>query len=175
MTSRIDVTASLSIPGWMSKEELIWLAQQALVSKRILEIGVWKGRATRTLGAHCPGQVVAVDPWLPYEVHDSVLSQMDGDTIYQEVKTSLEDLVNVVIIRASSHDIWFERKFSFIFIDGDHREVAVKKDIKLALRFLEPGGRIAGHDFHIQDVQRAIDFYDLVVERPVGSIWSIVP
>src|SRR5262245_58777739 len=124
----------LTIPGWMSEKDLRWLEQVASASKDILEIGVYRGRATEALTAG--GHVVAVDPWQPYKVNPvqvacAELEEMDGDALYKEVCERFLNR-NVTIIRGTIDDIRWQR-FDFIFLDGNHEYEAVYYDILAAL------------------------------------------
>lgn len=50
----IDIFRALSIPGWMSEEELLWLASTASSSHNAVEIGSYCGRSSRAIGDHLP-------------------------------------------------------------------------------------------------------------------------
>ena len=47
-------------------------------------------------------------------------------------------------------------KADMIFIDSDHKYVSVYNDITNWSKVLKENGILAGHDFYIQDVQRAL-------------------
>lgn len=49
---QIDIVRALGIHGWMEPFELEWLAQRAREATTIIEVGSWKGRATRALADH---------------------------------------------------------------------------------------------------------------------------
>ncbi len=59
----VFVKHAMSIFGWMSEDELVWLAEQAGKSKRILEVGSHLGRSTSALAINTRGVVYAVDLW----------------------------------------------------------------------------------------------------------------
>jgi len=45
----------------------------------------------------------------------------------------------------------------FVFVDGDHTEPGVERDIRAWLPTIRPGGMLLGHDWHWSSVQRVID------------------
>lgn len=52
------------------------------------------------------------------------------------------------------------RRFDFVYIDADHSEEAVLRDIALARPLIKPGGLLAGHDYgraFLPGVTRAVD------------------
>ena len=50
----VDISHAINIPGWMSVEELTYLAEAASKSNIIVEVGSWKGRSTIALAANTP-------------------------------------------------------------------------------------------------------------------------
>ena len=61
----------LTIPGWMTQDELEWLYDQATRMTSIVEIGCYQGRSSYALlqGLAGRGLLYAVDPWLDI-MHD---------------------------------------------------------------------------------------------------------
>jgi len=161
----IAVRLATNIDGWMDSGELFWLAQQAAVSAKTLEVGVWKGRSTRTMGINTTGQVLGVDPWRPYSELDAT------DEIYAEAMRNTADLPNVELFRGTLETLPREQ-FNFIFIDGCHEHAAVKQDIIVAMSLLAPGGKLAGHDY--PQVRRAVHEIFPRVDL-INSIWHITP
>jgi len=68
-----------------------------------------------------------------------------------------------------------KRKFDLIFIDGDHRVSAVKKDLELALQLITPDGYIICHDVKSEPLWKAIceivpaDKWERHIEHMVGD------
>jgi hypothetical protein len=69
-TPPIDISAALTIKGWMNPRELRWLAEHAQTAQTIIEIGSFLGRFTRALADHCRGTVFAIDSWDEYRNDD---------------------------------------------------------------------------------------------------------
>ena len=54
------------------------------------------------------------------------------------------------------------QRFGFVYIDGDHRTAAVKKDIRAWIPLLEPPGIIAGHDYLLSGTMIGCDVKNVV-------------
>ena len=124
----------------LSEDEAAKLAELA-AGKTVMEIGSAYGYSAVVM-AVAGGQVVAIDPhsWLPsfgpmtenlaaYGVEDRVTIIMDG----------AENAVPMLEDRGL--------RFDLVWIDGDHSQQAVERDVRLALTVLAPGGVLACHDY----------------------------
>jgi hypothetical protein len=60
-----------------------------------------------------------------------------------------------------------------VFIDGDHSFGAVCTDIELALKALNPGGRIAFHDSCEYGPKLALEKFAKELGKQVGGVDSI--
>jgi predicted O-methyltransferase YrrM len=154
----VDITKAAAISGWMSVEELLWLAARAAEHKTIVEVGSYVGRSTRALGDHVAngGKVYAFDDWLgAREVKDSM-----KDGLFEEFSTNLADLIEskkVIPIKMDHSGVCsllFDKP-DMIFIDGDHSYENVLRDIKLWKPVLADGGLLCGHDIGWDGVYRA--------------------
>ena len=112
---------------------------------RVLEIGCWHGVSTEFFLQMC-AHVTAVDPW----------SGMD-DT-FEGFKRRCHDYPNLTIIRGASPQAieHFSNAFGLCYIDGDHSYESVKGDIIACRYAVAPSGWLAGHDFHLPGVQKAV-------------------
>ena len=192
----IDISRALTIPGWMSPTELIWLAERAAVSPRIIEIGAFKGRTTRVLGDHVPpgGRVYSVDPWASYVndedteakwIFDGNSLEQNWEDIYQTWRRNVADLLELNIVcpvRTQSLDprlrynLPYPQAVEFIFLDGDHRADTVVWEIAEFMEWVRPGGILAGHDYTHTDwpgVKQAVDAAFPEGVNVVDSIWWV--
>jgi SAM-dependent methyltransferase len=177
MVSQVDIEKAKSIGGWMSDQELTWLAMNALERNKIVEFGSFHGRSTRALGDHTSGVVYAVDPWngdYPLENGDAL--ETVNTYVLPIFKENLKDLIllkKVIPVRGFSFTFIPPVPVDMVFIDGDHRYETVMKDINNALSFLKPGGIISGHDYGHPlwtGVKKAVDeTFDSV--EVIDSIW----
>lgn len=160
---RIDVSGAEALPGWMSREELEWLADTARRCERIVEVGSWKGRSTKALALHTPGVVYAVDHWCGSvddepEVKQEIAAR-GPDGLYAEFASNLDAELRagkVIPIRAESREAvalvlnaLAGRLADLVFLDGDHAFEAVKRDIEDYRPLVRRGGLLAGHDYSL--------------------------
>lgn len=165
-------TRAQDIPGWMSDEELAWLAEKASQCKIVIEIGVWKGRSTFHICQHCPGTVFSIDIWRP---PPGVNVYHDPDGAHQEALRNLKpfiDATKLFIVEMRSitaieylAPLFKHCKPEWAFIDGDHNPWVVQDEID-RLRWLGVP-LISGHDH--DEVKKGLP--DKGVVRGPGTIW----
>jgi predicted O-methyltransferase YrrM len=136
------------IPGWLTLEEGNLLWQQA-AGCRVLELGTAAGRSTVCLGQQAR-RVVTVD-------------RLDQAEAKEWVKRfGLSDRVEFRLGDVEENCRMLSGRFDLVFIDTDHDAAAVARDIEAALPLLEPGGRLAFHDYPDPgwpEVRRIVDEY----------------
>jgi len=173
--SQVDISKALAILGWMSEEELTWLAERARESEKIVEFGSYLGRSTRAMADNTEGTIWAVDPWNgSYPVETG----MNIDTyVLPQFKHNLKDHSERVIpVRMPSGNFDLPFKIDMLFIDGDHRFESVQKDILWGIRKVRSGGIISGHDYYDKDgwqgVKQAVDKF-FPARKVVDTIWWV--
>lgn len=163
----IDITRAREIPGWMSEEELTWLAEQAQTHKCIVEIGSYLGRSTRALADNAKGVVYAVDDWMG--PRDIMLPGSERKKLFDMFLKNMEGLQGkLLVVRADHKDVKIDDCPDMVFIDGGHTEDEVYADILRWLPMLDAGGIICGHDAHMWGVKNALD-------RVFGKDFSVAP
>jgi len=171
------IEKALSIRGWMTEPELWWLAIQASSRKKIVELGSYYGRSTRAIGDNTPGIVYAVDHFNgPADVS---LLEFERTSIWPIFSKNLSDLIasgKVVPIK-TNHEQFDPPNddFDMIFIDGDHRYEATKRDIKRWIGKCRKPALISGHDYSHPGVRQAVNecFTDINIFEEIWSIWII--
>jgi predicted O-methyltransferase YrrM len=175
----MNIKNALDIDGWMSVDELNWLASHAEKCQVIVEFGCFLGRSTRALGDNCPGIIYAVDPWdgKYYNIDGSVAGWINTN-VFDYFRANLADLIKknkVIPVKQFSQLFRGPVNADLVFIDGDHRYEEVKKDIYNALTMLTSGGIIAGHDYNHEGwpgVKPAVDEL-LGTVNICDSIWWV--
>lgn len=158
MIDVIDVSRSLSIPGWMDYAELAWLAEQAQHRSRIVELGSFCGRSTRMLAEYTKGTVTAIDTWGPNPLHQWT-PQIEGtqESMFDVFMRNIAGVEKKVItIKANHADMsaipaeWLEgpdsRRPDMVFIDGEHGYNGFKRDLLNYIPRIALGGILCGHD-----------------------------
>jgi hypothetical protein len=148
----VDLSRALNIDGWMSPNELQFLAETAKDKKVIFEIGSYMGRSTRALADNTEGIVYAIDSWKTdnYDGNENAIIFTANEETFNTFYCNLHDLINsgkVIPSYCNWEDFFPVRIADFIFIDGSHRYEHVCHDIDKALKWINSGGIIAGHDY----------------------------
>lgn len=113
---------------------------------RIAEIGTRTGRTARHLARYCPQveRLYAIDLKPP-------------------LTDALEGLEKVTFVQGYSDacaEDFADASLDLVFVDADHSEEWVLRDLSAWLPKVKPGGVIAGHDYgarHHPGVKRAVD------------------
>ena len=162
------------IPGWMTAAELHWLRETAARADSFVEVGCWKGRSTQAVLERCPGPVYAVDHWQgsAAERKGPHAEAVTGD-VFAEFLTNVGHYQNLRVRRGNSIEIAPMLPLAdVVFIDGGHEYHEVLADINAwAPRTLRI---IAGHDYHLPGVKRAVDeSFGEHVRTAAESIWWV--
>jgi len=180
------IHSALAIDGWMTPNELLWLAERASEHTEIVEIGSWKGRSARVIGENTKGRLTCIDTWAASSpelgvefAKGAILAGHDPDWVYDEFRFNMIGLDNVGALRMSSWDAAGHAsrnnvRFDMAFIDGAHDYESVSEDIAAWRALLKPGSLICGHDYAPEwsGVTKAVD--ELVPERKLlegETIW----
>ena len=165
------------IHGWMDREELAWLAEQAAAARKTIEVGCWRGRSTTVMAEATAGTIWCVDPWTgtqdaPHKPVKRDVLRMFAENLWDHIATGrvqvlpARSLVALDVLR-------YLAPFDFVFLDGDHAYDSVAPEIEAFRPLVRPGGVLAGHDYgndRWPDVTRAVD--ERVPDRRlVHSIW----
>jgi hypothetical protein len=138
------------------------------------EIGVWQGDfSAKVLATVKPRELHLIDPWsfnadYPQRAYGGGIARHQGDmdAICEEVVARFEDRSEVTIHRATSASAasrFSAGQLDWVYIDGDHSEEAVYRDLELYLPIIKVGGYLAGDDYEWineegeKAVKRAVD------------------
>lgn len=183
------VDAARKVDGYMSENELRWLAHQAKNAEVIVEVGSWKGRSTKALAMATKGVVYAVDNWRGNGGDDLTgveARERGADAIKKEFRANLAAEIasgKVVIVDVDHAEaapllrslMMDGPGADLVFIDGDHTKAAVKRDIQNFRPFVRPGGKLSGHDYSPLEpgvVDAIKEAFDEEATVEVGTIWS---
>ena len=147
---------------------------------KAVEIGAYSGEGTMIL-ANYFDEVLAVDPWLNgYDINDVASSQCPMKFVFAKFLENTKELGNVNYNQNKSLDALEAVKdgsLDLVYVDGDHRYEAVLADFKGWLPKLRAGGVMAGHDWSMQDVKKALSEVFLGKEAFIfqGDSWALIP
>lgn len=127
----------------------------------VLEIGVLRGHHAEVIdNVLHPQLLILVDPW------DSCEETHANNWAVTWFR--LQGRENIVIVKAKSEKAAgiINQTFDYIFLDGSHiggdlstgtEEEGIRKDIKLWLPRMNPGGIYAGHDYNYDNIKAEVD------------------
>lgn len=182
-----------TIQGWFDFEAFYDMAISRVSAEEdsvFVEVGSWLGKSTCYLAnrikiSNKPITLFAVDTWAGSEneeFHQQVVGE-HGGSIYDAF------LANMYNGGVSSHVIPFrntsvEAALSFnddsidmVYIDANHSEIEVLKDIDAWYPKVKPGGLIGGHDYHKgwgKGVVAAVDARFPNCHKMCNSTWYFV-
>jgi methyltransferase family protein len=188
---RIAVRWAQSIGGWMTKDELTWLAQRAneLPENSVwVEVGTWRGRslAAVALAASKGMHITAVDSWEGVGMLDGPGEMCDPKAAYENWKETWENLcrlrpdLGIFFIKERSTKVAASRadySCDVVFIDALHDYLNARADIEAWLPKIKPGGLICGHDAFDDGVRRALEDVfgprEEILQHGPGGIWFV--
>jgi len=138
--------------------------------KNSLEIGVAAGDFSNLIVERLKPQIhYMVDPWVDETVGINSQWFTNGNDPEESFNFVLNRFKNknVNIVRKTSDD-FFETnqiKFDMIYVDGDHHEDAVYRDLKNSYDALEDGGILAGDDLNWVSKSTGREEIKLAVDR----------
>lgn len=130
------------------------------------EIGVLKGRTLFGLLDLCPNLAMyGVDQWEHIPYRDDELAEtythFDFDAMERKVRVKAASYgLRCAIIKGDSAEQAarvHNGSLDFVFIDADHTEAGITRDIDAWYPKVRSGGMVLGHDCHWPTVKRVID------------------
>ena len=150
----------------------------------IVEIGSWKGKSiayfvveAANRGKHI--SVYAVDTWKGSEEHREC-NEIKTDTLYELFLTNTAPIKDMFRhIRKPSLQAandFEDDSIDFVFIDAAHDYESVKEDISAWISKVKSKGIIAGHDYLLPDVKKAVDEYfgeSVMFRNAMENCWIV--
>ncbi|MEG3864454.1 glycosyltransferase [Microcoleus sp. Z1_B2] len=146
--------------GFLSRDEAHILYNTALQfkGKKALEIGCWLGWSACHL-ALAGVELDVVDPLLEREdIRQSVIDSIQGALNASGVQTSVELIPGYSPQRVEEYSAQFNRKWSLIFIDGEHGGDGPLNDAIACEKLAEEDAIILFHDLTAPDVAKGLDY-----------------
>ena len=146
--------------GFLSRDEAHILYNTALQfkGKKALEIGCWLGWSACHL-ALAGVQLDVVDPLLEREdIRQSVIDAIQGALNASGVQTSVTLVPGYSPQRVEELANQFNRKWSLIFIDGEHEDEGPLNDAIACEKLAEEDAIILFHDLAAPDVAEGLDY-----------------
>lgn len=156
--------------------------------KKIVEVGVWKGKLSRMF-YEVAEELVLVDPWavswnqFPCEVvnggntyeckmGEELKTQEELDRMCEDIESSMPNAEVLRMTSIEAAEATDDGYFDFVFIDAIHTYEHCKQDILAWMPKIRPGGMIAGDDYmpEYPCVAKAVD--ELLPNARKTKTWS---
>jgi len=166
------VAKALQISGLVSQEMLERLYELAQGKHMAVEIGAWKGRSSVAISSALAdnGRLYCIDPWWDdlyspdsFDVDDHYGECLDKMTAYHLFRRNIRQMGvddRIIPLIAASHDIdkyFKDGSLDVLFLDGDHAEHMILKDLLKWQPKCKPDGVLCGDDYDMAGVQKAVD------------------
>jgi len=143
-----------SVEGQISYSEcsLLFNLASRISSGCIVEIGSYRGRSTVALASgSMTGSRVAVYAIEPHESFTGALGGVFGPQDRKEffknvLRTGVGEIVRLVNLPSKVVSKGWDKEIALLWIDGDHKYEAVRRDFDCWEPFVVKGGIIAFHD-----------------------------
>ncbi|MEG4628740.1 TylF/MycF/NovP-related O-methyltransferase [Microcoleus sp. AR_TQ3_B6] len=149
-----------NLVGFLSRDEAHILYNTAIQfkGKKALEIGCWLGWSACHL-ALAGVELDVVDPLLEREdIRQSVIDSIQGALNASGVQTSVTLVPGYSPQRVEELANQFNRKWSLIFIDGEHENEGPLNDAIACEKLAEEDAIILFHDLAAPDVAKGLDY-----------------
>lgn len=143
--------------GMISEEEFEFLAQQSsdIQGGVIVEIGSWRGKSAIAFAKGIAGHsstertmIFCVEPHAVFTgIYGGKFGSQDRKHFYEAMlKSGAWEDVRLINLKSEQAAIGFPHQIDLLFIDGDHSEAGVRKDIEMWTPHLAPKGKIIFDD-----------------------------
>lgn len=164
------IKRAVAITGWMQPVALRWLARQAKECERIIEVGVYQGRTTRTLLDNSTAHIWCIDTWTASRKHlKKTFMENVADALPRITVMHMPSAEAVKLLEKSHGQV-----FDMVFIDGSHEYKGARSDILEYRKLVKPGGLLCGHDYSPAawpGVVQAVNELVPDAQFGPGSIW----
>lgn len=164
-------------------EDLRFLAEVAAPCRRIVELGVFHGLATRAMLSNSQARIWCIDTWrgegckpVSGQKHKYLSTEKDFYVFLDYIWDLLDRIVILKMSTQEAAGLLPHDCFDMVFIDAGHSYEEVKYDILHYAPLVRPGGLLCGHDYRrITSVARAVDELMLITPDNIGGkdIWWI--
>lgn len=123
-------------------------------NKTIVEVGSWRGESALIFAKHFK-RVICIDSWdiaLPFERYQCTI-----DDIFDVFVEATRNVPNIEFKRMKSVEAAeLFSNLDIVYVDAQHIYPQVIADLKAWTPRVKPGGYMAGHDYSMPGVTRAV-------------------
>ena len=132
----------------------------------VVEVGSFSGVSSRVLSMYCK-TLYCVDPY-------SWKETKEAERMFDAMRPEYPNIKKMQMFGSEATSFFEDGSLDLVYIDADHTYEAVVADINDWKAKIKPGGYIAGHDFYMDEVARAVrDCLGEPLELFSDSSWII--
>ncbi len=166
IVKRTFIPISCSVPGWFNYRDMYqMIVDKAPAGSTVVEIGVYRGRSLAYMAEYAAlvGKkldIVGIDQfdpgWKPVRPMPVRMPYTDSDDMLRGVSSVLAECApwnTPRLVRGDSAEsaaLFPDGSVFAVWIDGDHSEEGVRRDVLAWLPKVAPGGILAGHDLGVK-------------------------
>ena len=120
----------------------------------MVEVGSFSGISSELFALHCK-KINCVDMWAEYNEIPST-EMIEGERRFDELVIKYSNIKKIKLSSEEASYTFKDKSLDFIYIDAAHDYDAIKKDILFWKNKVKNNGFIAGHDFVISGVSKAV-------------------
>jgi cephalosporin hydroxylase len=132
----------------------------------IAEIGSFSGVSTELFSLFTK-TVHVIDHWQPTD-HEYIKT---AENEFDKMLTRVNNVVKHKIDSVEGAQLFPDECFDLVYIDGDHNYESVVRDLNAWYPKVKMGGYLAGHDYNIESVFRAVNEKVVVTKVYSDDSW----
>jgi predicted O-methyltransferase YrrM len=151
-------------------------ARQRIDMNLAVEIGTFAGENAVIMSEYFK-KVYTIDPWQNGYDQNDLASSIDFNEVEKAFKNRMININNVIHIKKIGEEALndFENEsLDFVYIDGNHQQDAVIKDINSWRLKVKKNGIISGHDLSWRSIQNAIAACSLEIVFRSHESWATI-
>ena len=151
-------------------------ARERIDMNLAVEIGTFAGENAVIMSEYFK-KVYTIDPWKNGYDQNDLASSIDFNKVEEAFKNRIININNIIHIKKTAEEAlndFEDASLDFVYIDGNHQEDAVKKDINSWRLKVKKNGIISGHDLSWRSIQNAIAACSLEIVFQSHESWAAI-
>ena len=120
----------------------------------ILEVGSFSGVSSELFAVHCD-TLYCVDYWSINTEYDTNIIGL-AESLFDILVVNHDNIKKIKNSSKNASELFEDECLDMVYIDADHNYSSVKSDIEYWFPKVKTGGFLAGHDFWLDGVKRAV-------------------
>lgn len=137
----------------------------------IAEIGSFAGVSSQLFAIHCK-ELYCIDTWAENPEYKNETIKL-AEKLFDIIDKHHDNVHKIKNTSQNASDMFEDNSIDLVYIDADHSYDSVKNDIAYWYPKVKPGSLLAGHDYWIHDVKRAVDEIQPPIKVYNDSSWII--